>query len=258
FASAVAIQVYRYRRVSGPVQRQQAKWLVFGLTVIVAVFGALIGLSLFFPPIDQPSRTAMLYQMAASLLVTLTLLLIPLSIAIAVPRYRLWDIDSIITRTLVYGALTASVAGVYIGLVVALGALFQAHASLPISLAATGIVAVLFQPLRDRLQRGVNHLLYGERDEPYLVLARLGQRPEATLAPEAVLPTVVQTVQEALKLPYAAIALVTTEGRPTPNDAAPIQPAEDGLTVVAAAGTPVAEVLRLPLVYRHERLGELR
>src|SRR5262245_10262677 len=68
FAGAVAIQVYRHRRVSGPVQRQQAKWLVFGLTVIVAVFGALIGLSLLFPPLDQPGRTAMLFQMAASLL----------------------------------------------------------------------------------------------------------------------------------------------------------------------------------------------
>ena len=62
-------------------------------------------------------------------------------------------------------------------------------------------MAVLFQPLRLRLQRGVNHLLYGQRDEPYTVLARLGQRLEASLAPHAVLPAIVQNVREALKLP---------------------------------------------------------
>jgi signal transduction histidine kinase len=257
FGGAVALQVYRYRRVSGPVQRQQAKWLIFGLTVIVAMFGALIGLSLLFPSLDQPGRAAMLYQMAASLLVTLTFLLIPLSIAIAVLRYRLWDIDIIINRTLVYGALTASVAGVYVGLVVALGALFQAEGSLPVSLLATGGVAVLFQPLRDRLQRGVNHLLYGERDEPYGVLTRLSQRLETTLAPDAVLPTVVQTVREALKLPYVAVALATSDDRrPTTEDNSP-ETIERTFDIVAVAGTPVQEQHSLPLVYQHEVVGQL-
>src|SRR5436309_13617392 len=76
-----------------------------------------------------------------------------------------------------------------------------------ISLLATGLVAVLFQPLRARLQRGVNRLMYGERDDPYAVLSRLASRLEATLAPESVLPTIVETVAQALKLPYVAIAL---------------------------------------------------
>jgi hypothetical protein len=88
-----------------------------------------------------------------------------------------------------------------------------------IALVATGLVAVLFQPLRERLQRGVNRLLYGERDHPYAVLVRLGRRLEATLAPDAVLTTIVQTIQEALKLPYTAIALATTdEGQAATND----------------------------------------
>ena len=77
--------------------------------------------------------------------------------------------------------------------------------NLIISLLATCLAAVLFQPLRNRLQRGVNHLMHGERDEPYKVLSRLGERLESTLSPDAVLPTVVQTVKEALKLPYVAI-----------------------------------------------------
>jgi hypothetical protein len=67
--------------------------------------------------------------------------------------------------------------------------------------------------LRDRLQRAVNRLLYGERDDPYAVISRLGQRLEATLAPEAVLPAIAETVAQALRLPYVAIALATTDDR---------------------------------------------
>src|SRR5260370_12490926 len=109
------------------------------------------------------------------------------------------------------------------------------------SLLATGIIAVLFQPLRLRLQREVNRLLYGERDEPSKVISRLGQRLEATLAAEAVLPTIVETVTQALRLPYAAISLK-----------------QDGEDVLAASsGQAAGEPTRLPLVYQSEPIGDL-
>src|SRR5215208_6203381 len=123
--------------------------------------------------------------------------------------------------------------------VVALGALFQAQGNFAISLLATGLAAVLFQPLRNRLQRGVNRLMYGERDEPYAVISRLGRSLEATLAPEAVLPTVVQTIAEALKLPYAAILL--KEGK--------------GFRSGASYGSPTTDPEVLPLVYQREEIG---
>src|SRR5918995_3222069 len=91
--------------------------------------------------------------------------------------------------------------------VVALGALFQAQGNLAVALLATGLAAVLFQPLRMRLQRGVNRLMYGERDDPYAVISRLGRSLEATLAPESVLPTIAETIAQALKVPYVAIVL---------------------------------------------------
>ena len=121
-------------------------------------------------------------------------------------RSRLWDIDIIINRTLVYGTLTAIVVGVYVLVVSILSTLLHTFGDFLIALLATGLVAVLFQPLRARLQRGVNRLMYGERDDPYAVLSRLWSRLEATLVPEKVLPTIVETVALALKLPYAAIA----------------------------------------------------
>jgi signal transduction histidine kinase len=109
-------------------------------------------------------------------------------------------------------------------------------------LLATGLVAVLFQPLHVRLQRIVNRLIYGERDEPYAVLARLGSRLEATLIPEAVLPTVVQTVAQALKLPYAAITLKQGET----------------FAIAASYGLPQHELFTLPLVYHSETVGQLQ
>jgi len=118
----------------------------------------------------------------------------------------------------------------------------NAHVSSPAAfLFATGLISVLFQPLRTRLQRVINRLIYGERDEPYAVLSRLSRRLEATLAPEAVLPTIVETVAQALKLPYAAIVLQQGEA----------------LTIAASYGLAQDKPVRLPLVYQSEQVGEL-
>jgi signal transduction histidine kinase len=159
---------------------------------------------------------------------------------IVAARYPAYG-DEGINRTLVYGSLSACVIGIYVLAVVALGALFQAQGNFAISLLATGLAAVLFQPLRNRLQRGVNRLMYGERDDPYAVISRLGRSLEATLAPEAVLPTVVQTIAQALKLPYAAILLKD----------------DIGYRTTAAYGSPTAEPEALPLVYQREEIGRL-
>ena len=246
FGAGVVAQIYRYKRVSDRLQRQQTKWVVFG--VAAALVGQLLFgyLAALFPASLSPSEFhATPYDLASVTGVTFSYLFIPLSIGIAILRYRLWDIDIILNRTLVYGTLTIGVVALYVVVVAALGTLFArgtpARDNLLISLLATGLVAVAFAPLRDRLQRGVNRLLYGERDEPYAVLARLGRRLEGALAPETTLPTIVRTIAEALKLPYVAIAL--REG--------------ETYRVAAAHGSPVGEQLSLPLVYGVEPAGRL-
>jgi signal transduction histidine kinase len=237
---AVYGQVYRYRRVSNPVQRQQIKWVVFGIAMALTGFLSVnIAVSSAAPA--PTSAGALATLMVGDALMYLALLLIPLSIGVALLRYRLFDVDVLINRTLVYGSLTACVIGLYVLVVGYLGVLFRTGGNLAISLLATGLVALLFQPLRYRLQRAVNRLMYGERDDPYAVLSRLGQRLEATLAPEYVLSTIIQTIQESLKLPYAAIALRQ----------------DDSFAVAAAAGVPVDDALRLPLVYQNETVGQL-
>ena len=231
----VVAQVYRFRRVSSPAERQQTKWVVFGFAA--AITGFLVSISVY-PFLTQPGPIAYL---AGNTAIYLSMLTIPLFIGVAILRHRLFDIDLVINRALVYGALTASVVGIYVLVVGGLGALLQARSNLLLSLLTTGLVAVLFAPLRDRLQRGVNRLMYGQRDDPYGVLSRLGQRLETTLEPHTVLPTVAETVAQALKLPYVAIELKRG----------------DEYETAAEYGRPAGELLRLALVYGTETVGRI-
>src|SRR5260370_12262992 len=141
--------------------------------------------------------------------------------------------------------------------VVGLGTLIQVQGNVLLSLLATGLIAVLFQPLRLRLQRGVNRLMYGERDDPYAVLARLGSHLEAALVPEKVLPTIVETVAQALKLPYVAIALVPEQHLGTGKAGALTVAGTEVPDIVASYGAPMADPVRVSLVYQAETVGYL-
>ena len=221
----------RFWRSRG-VERQQLKWFVSS--------GALVALAATLLFVVGVRSSDLIEGVLWGFLV-LAVWAVPVSMGVAILRYRLWDIDLVINRALVYGALTTGVVGIYVLVVGGLGALLRVQDNILVSILAAGLVAVLFQPLRYRLQRVVNHLIYGERDEPHKVLSRLGQRLEATLAPEAALKTIVGTIAQALKLPYAAITL-----------------AQDGTFVTAAEyGTSTGEPLVLPLTYGPEAVGQL-
>jgi signal transduction histidine kinase len=224
----------RWRRAHGE-ERIQVKWFAF-VGVILAGLFIVQSLVRYILLISTPTEEALF-----GITWGLALASLPLATGLAILNYRLYDIDLLINRTLVYGALTAVVVGVYVLVVGALGVLFQASGSILASLLATGIVALLFQPLRDRAQRAVNRLMYGERDEPYAVVTQLSQRLEGTLAPEAVAPTIVDTVAHALKLSSVALALRQ----------------EDAFVVVARYGAPREAALTLPLTYQGEAVGQL-
>jgi signal transduction histidine kinase len=239
WGSTFAIQVYRYRRVHSAVQRQQTKWVLFGFGLAIASIVMNIALTALLPALNAPDSP---YALTEGTWIAFLFPILPLTIGIALLRFRLWGIDPILSRALVYGGLTLAVLGVYVLLVGYLGVLFRTSTNLAISLLATGVVAVLFQPLRERLQRQVNRLLYGQRDEPEAALRQLGRRLEETYTPDSVLPVIVQTVAETLRLPYAAIALHHDE--------------ETAIT--AAFGTASPSPQSLPLSYGGVVLGELR
>jgi two-component system NarL family sensor kinase len=225
----------RFRRATA-VQREQIKWLVYAVGVNLLVGAASTAGGMIWPEAPWQTEVAIVAS-------DVGVLAIAVAAAIAILRYRLYDIDLVINRTLVYSALTAAVAAFYMLVVGGLGVLLQGRGSLALSLLGVGLVAILAQPLRDRLQRAANRLMYGERDDPYAVLSRVSHQFEAVSAPGAMLPSLAETIAQTLKLPYVAIAVPkTTAGSPS---------------LAAAYGRPAPVVIRLPLSYQSASVGEL-
>ena len=208
FAVAIAVlwgsfpvcQVYRYRRASDAVQRQQTKWVVFG--VAVAVVGFLLTLvAVGPPPVDLPQEQVG-RGLVSMLLMDLFVLAIPVSIGVAVLKYRLFDIDRLINRTLVYGLLTAILGLGYVGAVLVLSqVLGQDRSSFAVA-GSTLAVAAVFQPARHRIQTAVdrrfNRRKYNTAQTIQAFSTRLRDQVDLdTLAPE-LLAVVDQTMEPTL------------------------------------------------------------
>jgi hypothetical protein len=156
FGAIIGVQTYRYRNVSTPAERQQTKWVVFALFISLLGFVLLLATQTF-ADLSNALLSGFYYPFE---------LLIPLSIGIAILRYRLYDIDVIIRRTLIYGSLTASLAALYFGSVVLMQHLAidlagaQAADNSLILVVSTLLIAALFTPLRRRIQRTIDHRFY--------------------------------------------------------------------------------------------------
>jgi signal transduction histidine kinase len=189
--AAIVSLVCRYRR-AGSVEREQLKWLVYtGALIVVATLAlipveAILGLS---------GNAATNLENATT---SGAVALVPIAIGIAIFRYHLYDIDVVINKTLVYGSLAIFITGVYVAIVVGIGSLAQrgARPSLVLSIAATAVVAVAFQPVRERVQRLANRLVYGRRATPYEVLADFAGRMAGAYAAEDLLPRMARILAE--------------------------------------------------------------
>ncbi len=233
-------QVYRYRHVSTPTQKQQTKWVLYGIGLWFTI-QFLAGIPWIYTYTLPPATPYPPWLAFIAPFWHLSIASIPFTLTIAVMRYRLFEIDILNNRSLLYGSLTLMVVVIYVLVVGLLGTLFQAQGNLLIALLATGIVAVLFQPLRERLQNSVNRLVYGERDDPVTALAQLGRRLETAVAPDRVLPTLVKTIAQTLKLPYVAIIL--------PTDA--------GERITVSQGNNPSGLIEFPLIYQGTGIGQL-
>lgn len=231
-------QVYRYRRVSTLNERQQTKWVLFGFALWFVYL--LISTFPFFYLTSLPPGTSQPWWSPLSELGWwLSLNIVPVTLAIAITRSRLWNIDLVINRTLVYGALTFATMALYFVVVGGLGSLLHVGNSSFIAFLTTGLVAILFNPLRSRLQHSINRLMYGERDDPVAVLSKLGEQLKHTGTPDDALSSITETVAQTLKLPYVAIEL------------------GENNELAASFGIPKSEVIRLPLYYQTETNGYL-
>jgi hypothetical protein len=198
--SLVIAQIYRYRRVSSPLQRQQTKWVVYSLTMtILLVVGVLSLPQLILPALGQAgSLPASISNSIGNLL----FLPIPLAFGIAILRYHLYDIDILINRTLVYGTLSAILALVYVGLVIALQSLLRGLISQTNDVAiviSTLLIAALFQPLRRRIQTIIDRRFYRRKYDAAKTLeafsATLRQEVDLDTLREHLLAVVQETMQ---------------------------------------------------------------
>jgi hypothetical protein len=168
----VFAQVYRYRRVSDLAQRRQTRWVVFGT---VAALGGACALAVLNPVFPVGVASSLL----GSTVLFCFAFLIPVSIGVAVLRDRLFDIDILINRTLVYGLLTAALVVVYVGSVAALQYVFNALSgggSQLAIVASTLAIAALFNPLRWRIQHTIDRRFYREKYDAQRTLALFSKK----------------------------------------------------------------------------------
>jgi signal transduction histidine kinase len=250
--AAIVSLAFRYRRAR-TVEREQLKWLVYAGGIIVV---ALIAEA----PIEQALGPGNAASNLQDITVSGAIALVPIAIGIAIFRYHLYDIDVVINKTLVYGSLAVFITGVYVAIVVGLGSLAQrgARPSLALSIAATAVVAVAFQPVRERVQRLANRLVYGRRATPYEVLADFAGRMAGAYAAEDLLPRMARILAEGTAATRADVWLKSGEvfhdGAAWPAGAPPLPPAR--ATAADVPAYPAADRI-LPVRHQGEVLGAL-
>ncbi len=148
-----------------------------------------------------------------NLVFAVALVMLVVALGFAVLRYRLYDLDRVVNRTIVYGILSVGVIAMYVLGVVGVGRLFPAANNQGLALGTTAVVALAFDPVRRWVQGGVNRLMFGQRDDPYVVLSSLGDVMAGAGTPSETLQSVVETVARSLKLPWVAIELDQRNGQ---------------------------------------------
>ncbi|MFN2496982.1 MAG: sensor histidine kinase [Pseudonocardiaceae bacterium] len=229
---------------------------MFGaLVAVVGYLGAVVSLGTRWRHADADTRRQLMCLLPAGVVLVISLALekygvdgawaltagaVPLGMAVAILRYRLYDVDLVVNRTIVWFLMTALVVVGVIAIVQILqGALAIGTDSARVM--ATGLAVVAFEPLHRRVQRGVDRLLYGDRDDPYLIVARLGEVLGRTVDPTAVMPLVTGTIAQSLQVPYVAVELQE----------------RDGPVLVAEHGRPVPMTESFDMVSHGERIGRL-
>jgi signal transduction histidine kinase len=208
-------------RHGSPLVRQQVGWFALGLVVALAGVAVLVSGLLAAP----------VYALAIAAL--------PVAVGLAVLQHRLYEVDALVNRALLYVLLTGAVAAVYVLVVAGVGAMLDERGAGWLPWVATAVVAVAFQPLREAIQGAVNRLTYGAWDEPQAVVRSLHSRLAAAAGPHRALPDVVAELRTALRLGHLSVAT------------------DDG-TVLASAGAPPGDdAVRLPLVSAGTTVGEL-
>nr|MDP9485736.1 hypothetical protein [Actinomycetota bacterium] len=207
--------VMRYRR-SGGEQRQQIKWMAFAASVVVVLYAIAMLVSFVFPEESWTTAGTVWWLNLLTYAVLLSFTLVPIAVGVAVLKYRLYDIDVLINRTLVYGSLTAMLALIYVGGVVGLQAFFRAVTGQESTLAvvaSTLAIAALFNPLRQRVQGFVDRRFYRSKYDAAKTLAAFNARLRDETQLDTLVHDLAGVVRETIQPTHVSLWLRSPEGR---------------------------------------------
>jgi signal transduction histidine kinase len=252
-ASAVSL-VRRFRSSTGTL-RLQLKWLTSAAAAVAILYALAIAVSI--PSIW--GRGAAVWITVIQTTAVMSFVLIPTSIGFAVLRYRLYDIDVVINKTLVYGSMAAFISAVYVAIVVGIGHAVRSDRNLGLSILATALVAVAFQPVRERVQHFANRLVYGTRATPYQVLSEFSGGMTNAVATDELLPRMARMMAEGVGAAEVDVWLrlgsemILEASWPSPNGASPAK----GPTVRGEEVTIEGADAAIPVRHQGELLGVL-
>jgi signal transduction histidine kinase len=236
----LAFQAYRYVRVSTATERKQTRWVLAAmLSFISGIFGW--GFFMEYLAYEPDAPRVWIHLIVMPVLMVISTVPVTLALTLSIVEHRLWEIDLIINRTLVYAVLTAVIVIMYFFALNLLNLSLGVTSTVLTSLIMTAILVVSFQWLRDYVQRFVNRLMFGQRGEPQAVMLELSRQLHAAVLPRELLETSVNTITRTLKLPYAAIAVWRGGER----------------VMQIESGTNRTPIRSLPLIYQNETVGEL-
>ena len=248
----VAGVVVRYRRSRGE-ERQQLRWFMFAVASGIGTLGLLV---LIYFLAGAPEPEPAWFDVAASVVPLIGIGIgVPAACGVAVLRYRLWELDVVIRKAVVAAVVTAVISAVYIAIVGGLGALLGSRLDSALGFAAAAVLALAFQPIRERAGRLADRVVYGRRATPYEVLADFSERVAESYATEDVLPRMAEVLGQGTGAEAATVwLLVSGELRPSAS-----WPRERPLTPVAVERDMLPEVHEHAFEVRHrgELLGAL-
>jgi signal transduction histidine kinase len=250
---SVAAVIWRFIKSVGD-ERLQMKWLALAASLVIVTF---------VPEVLTGS-------FAAAVLLQLAFLCVNAAIAIAVLKYRLYDIDIVISKAIQYGVLAAFITAVYAALVAGVGTAAGDQHSIWLSALAAGVAAIAFQPVRQRAAQFANRVVYGRRATPYQVLSQFARRIGGTYADEDVLPQMARIVAAGTGAAHVVVWLrLAGELRPAATagtGSSPVGPSGTGHAVgvpaaddagaVSLPGLPGADTA-VPITYQGELLGAI-
>lgn len=207
YAVLLGAQLYRYRR-SDSIARRQSRWVVAGLGAMIVLALVIIAGSTVAAAPDEGSWLEVLLELATASFV----LILFMTLAVAVVRFRLWGVEVVLNRLLVWGALSTGVLAVYLVAIGTTSLMFDAADTGPPAVLAAIIIAIAFQPARRRLQRFADRAVYGSRDEPVAITADMGELFDDLTRPDLLLSALARLIATDLKLSSVTLAVQLTDG----------------------------------------------